>query len=165
MIDPRNIDYHEIARRGDTEVMEVFLDAGLSPELTDRQGHGLLMIAAYNGQPEMTTLLLEHGADPNRPGPNGTPLMGVCFKGHAEVAHHLLAAGADPDQQNEGGATALHFAALFKQEEIASLLLERGADPALADAQGRTAVDLARANGHTELAARLEKAEDQSASL
>ena len=58
-IDPSTVDYHEIARRGDAEVLGVFLDAGLDPDLRDAQGYSLLMIAAYNDQAPTTALCKE----------------------------------------------------------------------------------------------------------
>ncbi|MDY6814037.1 MAG: ankyrin repeat domain-containing protein, partial [Pseudomonadota bacterium] len=93
-MDLDNVDYHEIARRGDVEVMDVFLTAGLDVNLTNTRGHSLLMIASYNHQPGMARLLLAHGADPNQPDASGsTPLMGTVFKGDIELAALLLEAG------------------------------------------------------------------------
>ena len=158
MIDPSTVDVHEIARRGDAEVLAVFLDAGLDPDLRDDAGNTLLMVAAYNDAAATTALLIERGADPDAPGPAGTPLMGLAFKGHADRARQLLAAGADPNAQNPSGASALHFAAMFRQEAVAEALLAGGADAALRDAQGQTPADLAAASGHADLADRLRNA-------
>ena len=70
-IDPSTVDVHEIARRGDAEVLAVFLDAGLDPNLRDDKGYSLLMIAAYNDQPDTTALLLGARRRPRRAGRNG----------------------------------------------------------------------------------------------
>ena len=118
-IDPQNVDYHEIARRGDTEVMTAFLDAGLDPDLTNARGHSLLMIAAYNQQPAMVELLVEQGADVGRPDTSGSsPLMGCAFQGFGRVAELLLNRGADVAHVNGAGATALMFAAMYKQPTL-----------------------------------------------
>lgn len=154
-IDLSRIDVHEIARRDDAEVLAVCLDAGVDPNLRDDAGNTLLMVAAYTDAAATTDLLLARGADPDAPGPAGTPLMGLAFKGHAERAARLLAAGADPNAQNAAGVTALHFAAMFRQERVAQALLDGGADAALRDARGMTAADLAMASGHPDLAVRL----------
>lgn len=157
-IDLSAVDHHEVARHGDAEVLAVFLDAGLDPDLRDAQGNTLLMVAAYNDAADTTALLLDRGADPDAPGPAGTPLMGVAFKGYADRARDLLVAGADPDAQNPAGATALHFAAMFRQEAVAEALLAGGADAALRDTRGMTPADVAAANGHADLARRLDGA-------
>lgn len=159
-IDLDAVDFHEIARRGDGDVLAVFLDAGLDTDLRDAQGNTLLMVAAYNDAAPTTALLLARGADPDAPGPAGTPLMGLAFKGYADRARQLLDAGADPNVQNPAGASALHVAAMFRQTAVAEALLASGADAALRDARGMTPADLAAANGHTDLAERLGEAAD-----
>ena len=162
-IDVSNVDFHEIARRGDTEVMDMFLDAGLDPDLQDAQNNSLLMIAAYNGQLEMTRLLLDAGADPDLPGARGnTPLMGVCFKGYLEVAEELLARGAQVNARGGGDLTPLMMAALFNKLEFAKLFLAHGADAALTNLQGQSAAAIASANGFSEMADLLENLPDDS---
>ena len=151
-IDPGKVDYHEIARRGDTEVMEVFLEAGLPPDLQDHRGFPLLMIATYNDQKEMVDLLLESGAAVDAPDLSGnTPLMGVCFKGYEELGVHLLERGANPNVRNHSGATPLIMAAMFNRVRIARALLERGADATASGPQGTTALDIARSQNLTEM--------------
>lgn len=159
MVDLDNVDYHEIARRGDTEVMTVFLEAGLDADLRDDRGYTLLMIAAYNDKAAMVELLHDNGASIDAPDPAGnTPLMGLCFKGHAALAERLLAWGADPNARNNAGATPLMMAAMFKQAAIAEHLLAHGADSDMTDADTRTAADYARSYGHPEMVEMLEAA-------
>lgn len=162
-LDPKNVDYHELARRGATEEMETFLNAGLDPDLTNQEGHPLILIAAYNDQPAMVSLLAEHGADPNQTVRGGnTPLMGCCFKGFTEAAEALIEAGADVNAVSDSGATALTYAAMYNEPEIIDLLLEHSADPTMTDAEGQTAADRAAEQGHEELAARLESATSEA---
>lgn len=157
VIDPQNIDFHEIARRGDVDVMEAFLDAGLNPSLINENGHSLLMIAAYNEQAGMVDLLAARGADVDSPDNSGnTPVMGLCFKGYPEIVARLLGLGADPNASNNAGATALMMAVMFGQREIAEMLLKHGADVEARDASGRTAADIARMNGLPEFVELLE---------
>ena len=79
----------------------------------------------------------------------------MAFKGHADRACQLLDAGADPDRTTSAGATALHFAAMFRQPDVADALLAAGADATLRDVRGMTAADLAADGGHDALAERL----------
>lgn len=63
------------------------------------------MLAAYHGHAPLVSLLLRHGADPNRINDRGqSPLAGVVFKNEAECIRILLEGGADPEA---GTPTAL----------------------------------------------------------
>src|ERR1700733_9214085 len=56
-----------------------------------------IMLSAYHGHAPLVTLLLQHGADPNRLNDRGqSPLAGAVFKNEREVIHALLAGNADP---------------------------------------------------------------------
>lgn len=56
------------------------------------------MLAAYHGHAPLVSLLLRHGADPNRLNDRGqSPLAGVVFKNEADVIKILLDGGADPE--------------------------------------------------------------------
>ena len=58
----------DFARNGETEPLASMLDAGLPVNLSDAKGNSLLMLASYNGQLETTRMLLQYGADVDRPG-------------------------------------------------------------------------------------------------
>jgi len=67
-----------------------------------------LLGAAYAGQLNQVTSLLEAGADPDARREDGqTPLMRAASEGHVDIARALIRAGADPDAQGELGETAL----------------------------------------------------------
>jgi ankyrin repeat protein len=136
------------ARAGETERMAQLLRAGLPVNLCNERGDSLLMLASYHGNLNVTRLLLEQRADPERANDRGqTPLAGAAFKGDAVVARLLLDFGARVDGKSAEGKTALMFAAMFDQLDVLKLLLERGADPELRDTRGCTALDYARAMG------------------
>jgi ankyrin repeat protein len=136
------------ARAGETERMAQLLRAGLPVNLCNERGDSLLMLASYHGNLNITRLLLEQRADPERSNDRGqTPLAGAAFKGDAVVARLLLDFGARVDGKSPEGKTPLMFAAMFDQLDVLKLLLERGADPELRDTRGCTALDYARAMG------------------
>lgn len=117
------------ARRGDTSLLESMLQAGLPVNLSDEKGNSLLMLAAYNGNPETVAMLLHYKADTERRNNHGqTALGGVAFKGNLAIAKLLVEAGADVDADNGGGKTPLMFAAMFGHRESVQFLIEAGAD-------------------------------------
>ncbi len=102
--------------------------------------------------------LLAGGADPDvRDAEGRTALLAAVPTGNADLMDALLDGGADPDLADDGTAP-LHLAAFWGFDEIAGLLVDAGADLAPVDDSGDTPADLARAQGHEELAARLEAA-------
>jgi ankyrin repeat protein len=56
------------------------------------------MLASYHGHAPLASLLVKHGADPNRLNDKGQSILaGVVFKNEPEVVDILLDAGADPE--------------------------------------------------------------------
>lgn len=148
----------DAARSGDAVKLAEFLDQGLPANLTNDSGDSLLMIASYNGRPEVARLLLDRGADPEQMNARGqTPLAGVAFKGDLSVAGLLLDRGADVDGPIAGGKTPLMMAAMFDRLDMVELLLARGADPFARSDDGTSALDAAEATGATRVVERLGK--------
>lgn len=122
-LDPELIDLatkvFDLARRGATEPLGAYLDAGVPPNLTNDHGDTLVMLAAYHGHLDTVRVLLERGADPNRANDKGqTPVAGAVFKGETEIVRALLGAGADPDA---GTPSARDAAAMFGKSELLEL--------------------------------------------
>ena len=136
-------DLFEACRRNDRPAAEALLQQ--DPELlaaTDARGFTPLIIAVYNGSPDVAEALLEGGAAPDAVDAAGnTALMGVAFKGYEALAQTLLDRGAGVDVRNGNGATALTFAATFGHLGIARALLQRGASLDLRDARGKSPID------------------------
>ena len=56
------------------------------------------MLASYHGHAPLASLLVKHGADPNRLNDRGQSILaGAVFKNEPEVIDVLLEAGADPE--------------------------------------------------------------------
>jgi ankyrin repeat protein len=149
----------DACRRGDAaDVMKI---CELLPQLINKQdakGFTPLIIAAYNDQPEIVSLLLKNGAAVDAQDAAGnTALMGASFKGYIKVAEQLLAAGADVNLCNTQGAPALTFAATFGRLEIARLLLENGAAITYADSRGKTSLAHALMQENDEMVALLQQ--------
>lgn len=109
----------DLARRGETDTLAAYVDAGVPADLTNDRGDSLLMLAAYHGHAAAVTALVRRGADPDRANDRGqTPLAGAVFKGENEVVEALLAAGADPAV---GTPSAVDTARMFGKSDLLEL--------------------------------------------
>ena len=109
-------------------------------------GETALMMAAINNQLELAKLLIEQGADVNKPG--WTPLHYAATRGHREMMRLLLDHDAYIDSESQNGTTPLMMAAYSASPLAVKLLLEEGADPTLANHGNATALDLAIKGDH-----------------
>ncbi|MZD07521.1 ankyrin repeat domain-containing protein [Streptomyces sp. SID5785] len=109
----------DLARRGETEALAGYVDAGVPANLTNDRGDTLVMLAAYHGHPDAVRALVERGAEVNRANDKGqTPLAGAVFKGADAVIRVLLDGGADPAA---GTPSALDTARMFGKTELLEL--------------------------------------------
>nr|WP_251140668.1 ankyrin repeat domain-containing protein [Rhodoferax sp. U11-2br] len=76
---------------------QALLKAGASTRATDRMGDNLLVVCITEGYPEMLSLLLDNGADPDLADVNGlSPLYWAKLLKRSDMVQRLLAAGASP---------------------------------------------------------------------
>ena len=142
------LDVFDTAAVGRTRGLEELLDGepGLATAWS-ADGFTPLHLAAFFGQEDAGTILLERGAEVNLVARNEnirvTPLHSAAARSHAGIVKLLLEHGADPNAAQDGGFTPLHSAAQNDDRESAEALLEAGADTALKTDEGKTAADLA----------------------
>ena len=118
----------DFARAGDTDALELMVQAGLPADLSDHKGNSLLMLACYYQNLDTARMLLDHGATPNSRNDRGqTPLGGVAFKGYADIAELLIGHGADVNADQGGGKAPLIFATLFGRLATRRILKRHGA--------------------------------------
>ncbi|GGT47129.1 ankyrin repeat domain-containing protein [Streptomyces purpureus] len=109
----------DLARRGETETLAAYIDAGVSADLTNDKGDSLVMLAAYHGHAGAVEALLARGADADRANDRGqTPLAGAVFKGEDAVIRALLAGGANPEA---GTPSAVDTARMFGKTDLLEL--------------------------------------------
>jgi hypothetical protein len=149
---------------GNLDVVDLFLDAGIHVDARDYVGNTALMEATGTGATDVAMRLLEAGADPNIPDPDGrTPLIVAAHfgwldnvrwarEGFPELRDALIAKGADVNARDMAGVTALVEAAHHGDAETVATLLARGADPARAANDGTTALRAAAQGNHGDVA-------------
>jgi hypothetical protein len=113
-------------------------------------GETPLMLAAIHNHLALAKLLIDRGADVNRPG--WTPLHYAATRGHREMMRLLLDHEAYIDSESANGTTPLMMAAYAAPPLAVKLLLEEGADPTLANQANATALDLALMADHPQSA-------------
>ena len=109
-----------------------------------------LMIAALNGQTDLSKKLIAKGADVNKTG--WTPLHYAATRGHLTVISLLLDNYAYIDANSPNNTTPLMMAAFYGTPSAVKLLLEAGADPLLKNHQGLSAIDFAQRNNRLDSA-------------
>ncbi|EXJ92782.1 hypothetical protein A1O3_01334 [Capronia epimyces CBS 606.96] len=137
------------------KLLELMLNYGSDPNGKNSEGQTPLIAAIQARRIDLTTVLLDHGANPNLPGPKH-PLWSATYlpralqlllsrgadtkkcPGVLELATSinnvdsvitLLKAGVDPNAKNDGTYTPLCTAIRDNRAELVSLLLANGADP------------------------------------
>lgn len=133
--------------RGRRKMMELLVDAGLQPDLTNPAGQTPLMQAVVLGDQAYVNALLAVGADPNFLNEQReTALSFAAVWGRTAIAALLLRQGANPDRPLKPW-TPLMYAAREGNVRLARLLLGAGARANRKDPHGQTAWDIAR-NAH-----------------
>lgn len=160
----KNIPYTETAfgravEEGDTNAVELFLAAGMKPDVKDAAGRTALINAASRGSNNISQKLLSKGADINaRDNTGSTALMQSALGGHKETTKVLLENRADVNLTDNNGQTALIYAAAQGRAEIVRMLLNNGARLDVKDSRGRDALAWAENNDHSDVVDLLKKA-------
>ncbi len=116
------------AEGGNIAAVELFLAAGMNPNMEDPIRGSALLLAAKNGHTETVQVLLTQGADANETNPLGqTALIKASGNGHSAVVKVLLANGAYVNAKDFLGSTALSAARGGKHEETVRVLEKAGA--------------------------------------
>jgi len=132
-----------VARTGNVEAAALLFDAGADVNAIERWGaQSALMWAAAQSQPEMITFLIAKGADVNA-------------RGTVRQWERKVIKEPRPKDMNQGGFTALLYAAREGCIECARSLVGGGADIDLPDPHRVTPLNMALLNLHFDLAAYL----------
>ncbi|TFE00498.1 M48 family metallopeptidase [Jeotgalibacillus salarius] len=117
-VDFRATPLMDAVNAGDIDLASSLINEGADLEETDTEGSTALMYAAYNGDFEMLTLLLEAEADPNTQDEYSTPLMTAVSYDDRELASLLVEYGADPSMIDPYGDTPMGYVGASSVEEF-----------------------------------------------
>lgn len=131
--------------KGKIEVVNEFLEAGMSVNSRDDMGVPMLNIACRNDNFEFTKMILELGADLNASSDDRgyTAVMDAVWRGNEKITKYLIEKGADLNTINKEGQTNLILAVGASRESLVKLLAENGADPDAKDTMGMSAYNYA----------------------
>lgn len=123
------------------EIVNEFLEAGMSVNSRDDMGVPMLNIACRNDNFEFTKMILDLGADLNAVSDDRgyTAVMDAVWRGNEKITKFLIEKGADLNTINKEGQTNLILAVGANRENIVKLLAENGSDPDVKDMMGMSA--------------------------
>jgi ankyrin repeat protein len=130
----RGVEYKEeallaAAKAGDVAIIQLFLDSGMSLDVTDKNDDTPLHWAAFHGHLGAVKVLLARGANPNARREGGaTPLGQAALGGHTEIATVLMQSGANVNMSDDNGWTPLMYASFSCFHGSVEALLAGGAD-------------------------------------
>ena len=135
----------EAARTGNIAAVEPALKRGADLDSrTNMYGDTALTLACKGGHKEVARLLLERGADVDKPAQSKRNALWMAVNyGHSDLAELLVAKGADVDYQDDAGETPLMVAARRGEAAIAGMLLKNGAKIDAESSSGTTALETA----------------------
>jgi len=153
------------AQYGHTAVVKLFLHkfsgalnvnhgATIVSRNTQNVVHGAtaLWCASTGNYVEIVQMLIEAGADVNKPTATGsTPLRGAAFNGHCSVMDVLITNGADLNYANVVGQSPLLIAVMRGHLKATELLLDKGVDCNQRTIHNHTVIHLAAGKGHLEI--------------
>lgn len=123
------------------EVVNEFLEAGMSVNSRDDTGTPMLNIACRNDNFEFVEMILSLGAELNAVSDDRgyTAVMDAVWRGNEKITKFLISKGAELNTINKEGQTNLILAVGANRENIVKLLAESGADPDVKDSMGMSA--------------------------
>ena len=163
----------EAAMLGNVKILQILLEHGADADLTNLEGETPLMVVARAGNLDAANLLLDHGADINAREQWGgqTATMWAAAQQQPAMLELLASRGADldmksyarlwdrtimneprPKDMNNGGFTALHYAAREDCTECVRVLAKAGANLDIGDPDRVSPLNLALINMHFDTA-------------
>jgi palmitoyltransferase ZDHHC13/17 len=127
------------AQRCHFYVVNLLMQSGADPLLTDGQGYNILHLATIDGNALLLILLLHQNIPVDIPDPQGhTSLMWAGYKGWPACVDLLLRWGATVNARDQNGYTPLHWALVKGSKACLEKMIEYGADRFAETNEGKT---------------------------
>ena len=148
------------ARKGNTEVCKVLLDAGATLEAVDEYKQTPLHVSAITGRHETVQLLIERKAEVDaKDDAYETPLILACKRGHVETVRALVAGNANvqyeseekDDQPTRTSTSAIRTVARSQKPELIAVLCDAGADINCVDKMQKAPLWWAASTGNVDM--------------
>lgn len=132
------------AQRCHYYIVNLLLQHGADPLLTDAQGYTILHLATIDGNAFLVVLLLHQEIPVDVADPQGhTGLMWAAYKGYPACVDLFLRWGANVNVADDGGLTPLHWALVRGSLPCIQKLIEYGADRFAKTNDGKTPAKVA----------------------
>ncbi|EEH49218.2 uncharacterized protein PADG_05297 [Paracoccidioides brasiliensis Pb18] len=127
------------AQRCHYYIVNLLLQHGADPLLTDIQGYNILHLAAIDGNAFLLVLLLHQEIPVDVTDPQGhTGLMWAAYKGFPACVDLFLRWGANVNAVDEGGLSPLHWALVKGSPACVQKIIEYGSDRFAKTRDGKT---------------------------
>jgi len=139
------------------DVIQTLESEKMSLDIQDVYGNTLLHWAAYRGNIELVSYLVNRGAAVSIPNTkeSHTPLHWASLQGEIEICNTLIEQKAPINAVDANGHTPIFFAADNNRAVVVHMLIHCGADVRIADQKGRTPLHMAAAKGFASVVALL----------
>ncbi|KAF3070177.1 Ankyrin-2 [Trichoderma lentiforme] len=148
----------ESGRAGSADYLQILIDHGADPRITDKYGFSPFLWAVVAGQEQTTSQLLrtDTGTDVNsRSGDGRSALAWAAGLRRHRIASWLLERGASMSTTRDSQIVPLNEAAASGNLDTVRLLLDHRGDPNYRDRDGWSAIHWAAEEGHPEIVALL----------
>lgn len=160
LLDTDTLPFFLVIQKGDTEIAELFRQAGVNFDQGSKRFENALSCAVFYERCDMIEYLLNHSFDMNNPETRktalGLALILAAKHSNAHISQKLIEMGADVNTHDPViGKTALHWAAERGYHDLMSILIEHGAKIHSRDCEANTPIHLACESNHIKCASLL----------
>jgi ankyrin repeat protein len=148
-----DVAFFDSVKSGNTEVVRLFVDAGMPVDLVNKYEETALMIAIIQQNESMVDALLLRGASVFKVDENGrTPFVLAARSGSVSIMKKLLDKGSDVNERDRKlGFSALNYAVQAQKKDAALWLIQQKADVNLQSKDGGHPLLGAAYNGDLQL--------------